>query len=757
MGDRISTPLTLSVACLLLTVGLTALPASAAAPIADFTISSPDDPITTQTTVTFTSTSQTCVDTGDCPGGEEEIRWENWTVTYVTDPTPDNHGPADDTVLRTESFGPDVAPGSSFSGVPFEDGTWEVTLEVTDEDDETDTISKTFDVVNVGPDADFNFHAPDDPDTAESTILTRSTSEDPDGDVVEEEWRVWLMEDDTPDANPPDDGPTLLHKEVRESGELFEQFDAGQYIDDDGFYRITLFVTDDDGDDTRHFVEFDVANLAPTGGFSISVDTGTPATVESTFTASSTLADSDGEITEEHWELWLIDDPTPDEDDPESFPSLIKQGTSDSGGSSFVFEVPDDGKYRVDLEGTDDDGAVVSLSKVITVSNTAPTVMMDLSATSDPISSIDDIAVDVDASDADGEIVEYIYNLRLLDDPTPDGEFDDAQQIFRITTTEASHTFSVPDDGEYQLFVGVLDDDGEKSVVDATFSVVNLAPDQPLLDIDPEDLAFHPDDPIHIKDLGPRGDRGDPDNQLESVVLHTPATGDIELQPGEHIVLDGYGVEACDEPVTLTYTDADGVSTTRTKEIDVDATLPTSAVGLPSTPSSGWYSGPVQVDVFSNDDCAGFSSATYTVDGASTTTQHHSFGFTVDGDGVHDVEVRATDRAGNVEDPVTRTVKIDTTDPEVEITSPCLTPLCEAGVEAGTVSNVIINADASDAGAGVDRVEFFIDGQLVGTDTDGSDGYATSWQASSGVHMVDVTAIDATGHSSTDSLLLVVT
>lgn len=756
MGDRISTPLTLSVAFLLLTVGLTALPASATAPIADFTISSPDNPITTQTSLTFTSTSQTCVDTGDCPNGEEEIRWENWTVTYLEDETPDNHGPADDSVLRTESFGPDAAPGSSFSGVPFEDGIWQVTLNVTDEDGESDTISKAFEVVNVAPNADFNFYAPDDPDTAASTILTRSTSDDVDGDVVEEKWRVWLMNDDSPDENLPNDGPTKLHEEVREAGDLGQQFDAGQYIDDDGFYRITLFVTDDDGDETRHYVEFDVANLAPTGGFTLSADGGTPYTTETTFTVSSTMSDVDGEVVEEHWELWILDDPTPDDDDPSSFPAKIGERTNSGGGTSESFSVPDDGEYLVKLFATDDDGDETYRNKVFTVSNTAPTVMMDLSATSDPISSVDDVTATVDASD-DGEIVEYIYNLQLIEDTTPDGTADDPGQIFRVTTTDATHTFSPPDDGEYKLYVGVVDDDGEKSVAAETFSVVNLAPDRPLLDIDPEDLAFQPDDVIQFTDLGPRADRGDPDGELASVTLHTPVTGDIALQPGEHIALDGYGVEACNEPVTLTYTDADGVSNARTYEIDVDATSPSSNLGLPAPTASGWYDGPVTVDVFSGDLCSGFASASYTIDGETETTSHPSFEFTVGGHGAHDVAVSATDRAGNSETPVTRTIKIDTTEPSVAVTSPCATPLCDVGVAAGTVSNVIINADASDTGSGVEKVEFFIDGELVGTDTDGSDGYATSWQASSGVHTVDVTATDGVALSSTDTHVLVVT
>jgi hypothetical protein len=74
--------------------------------------------------------------------------------------------------------------------------------------------------------------------------------------------------------------------------------------------------------------------------------------------------------------------------------------------------------------------------------------------------------------------------------------------------------------------------------------------------------------------------------------------------------------------------------------------------------------------------------------------------------------------------------------PSVTITNPA------AGA---TVSGTIaVTADAGDD-HGVTRVQFFVDGGTIGTDTDGSDGWSVSWdttQYSNGPHTVGATATD---------------
>lgn len=90
----------------------------------------------------------------------------------------------------------------------------------------------------------------------------------------------------------------------------------------------------------------------------------------------------------------------------------------------------------------------------------------------------------------------------------------------------------------------------------------------------------------------------------------------------------------------------------------------------------------------------------------------------------------------------------DTTPPSVDITDPK-----EGTIVSGTVA---ITANASD-NIGVSRVEFFVDSQLITTDT--SAPYSASWDSkssSNGSHRLTAKAFDAAGNQSTDSYLVTV-
>ena len=87
----------------------------------------------------------------------------------------------------------------------------------------------------------------------------------------------------------------------------------------------------------------------------------------------------------------------------------------------------------------------------------------------------------------------------------------------------------------------------------------------------------------------------------------------------------------------------------------------------------------------------------------------------------------------------------DPFDPTARITSPAENSEIEG-------ANAVFSANVTD-NVGVDRVEFYVDYDLVGTDTTGEgadgDGYSVEWDASvasSGWHYFDVVAYDVSGH-----------
>lgn len=88
--------------------------------------------------------------------------------------------------------------------------------------------------------------------------------------------------------------------------------------------------------------------------------------------------------------------------------------------------------------------------------------------------------------------------------------------------------------------------------------------------------------------------------------------------------------------------------------------------------------------------------------------------------------------------------------PSVDITAP---------VQGGTVSGtVVVTATASDD-KGVAQVEFLVDGARIGLDTQSSDGWSASWNASAaadGQHTITAKATDTAGKTASDAITVIV-
>ena len=107
---------------------------------------------------------------------------------------------------------------------------------------------------------------------------------------------------------------------------------------------------------------------------------------------------------------------------------------------------------------------------------------------------------------------------------------------------------------------------------------------------------------------------------------------------------------------------------------------------------NGWYADPATVQVSASDDRAVERLEVSVDDGSWTTLPGDSGEVRVAGDGVHTVQVRAVDEAGNVGEVRPLTVGIDAT-----------APVTRASLEGRSVTLA-----SADAGAGVDRVDYRI-------------------------------------------------
>ncbi len=165
----------------------------------------------------------------------------------------------------------------------------------------------------------------------------------------------------------------------------------------------------------------------------------------------------------------------------------------------------------------------------------------------------------------------------------------------------------------------------------------------------------------------------------------------------------------------------------RVCDSSLDDTAPQTSVAVaPDAPASGWYRGPVTVTLSADDGAGtGVASTQYRIgDGAWTA---YTAPFTVAETAT--VEYRSIDVRGNVEPTRTREVRIDSTAP----------------VSTATVSGsgpVTVRLAATDAGSGVSRIEFNVNGE-------GWIPYASATPpviTAAGAHVVEYRAVDVAGN-----------
>jgi len=308
----------------------------------------------------------------------------------------------------------DFGDGSTATGVKVstaytESGAYTVTLTVTDDDGATDTIATSKIVRNKSPVAIFTESA----ETVyinETISFNAAESYDPDGTIVNYSW-------DFGDGNT-GTGITVSHA-----------------YSDNGFYLVTLTVTDNDGATASAHATKTVMNRPPVASFTETAETvNTDETIS--FDASDS-SDPDGSIVNYSWDF----------------------GDGAKGtGVSVQHAYPQDGTYTVTLTVTDDDGATDTTSATKTVLNRIPIASFTESA--ETVSSGESIHFDASEShDPDGTIVNYLW------------DFGDGNTAVDV---EVDHAYE--DDGVYTVTLTVIDDDDATGLATATKNVLNRSP-----------------------------------------------------------------------------------------------------------------------------------------------------------------------------------------------------------------------------------------------------------------------------------------
>ncbi|MFD4975499.1 ThuA domain-containing protein [Streptomyces sp. NPDC058424] len=142
-----------------------------------------------------------------------------------------------------------------------------------------------------------------------------------------------------------------------------------------------------------------------------------------------------------------------------------------------------------------------------------------------------------------------------------------------------------------------------------------------------------------------------------------------------------------------------------TPAVEQDKTPPvTTAKTDPAQPDSGWFTGPVTVTLTAADEDkgSGVDRTEYKLDGGDWTA--YTGPVIVHGDGSHTLAYRSADKAGNVEDAKTLTVKVDATAP---MTTAKIASANDGGWHNGAVP---VTLTATDATSGVAKTEYSLDG-----------------------------------------------
>lgn len=156
--------------------------------------------------------------------------------------------------------------------------------------------------------------------------------------------------------------------------------------------------------------------------------------------------------------------------------------------------------------------------------------------------------------------------------------------------------------------------------------------------------------------------------------------------------------------------------------------------------ANGWYVSPVTLAATGTDDRGGaVALEAKTGDGDWAA---YAEPLAVADDGVHEVQVRGTDEAGNVSEPVAVTVQLDATAPVVSVTG------VEEGGSYDLGAAIELAASAEDATSGVAAVGVTLDGEAIES--------SSTLTPDVGAHELAVTATDEAGHVTESSVAFTV-
>ncbi len=435
-------------------------------------------------------------------------------------------------------------------------------------------------------------------------------------------------------------------------------------------------------------------NQPPTCSLSASPSMGTaPLTVE----FSMTTTDYDGIIT--NWTLDIDDDGTAEYAGTGN-PPATQQHTYTINGT-----------YTATLTVTDNNGATGIDTVTITVSssgNQSPICTLSANPTTGFIPFT--VTFTMTASDPDGTIATWTLDVNT------DGTIEYNGSGTPPSTQQ--HVYHTP--GTYTATLAVTDDQGATD----TATQDNIS-------------ALSDDDtpPITTIDINPAAPNGENNWYISNVTVTLTGTDNHSEVNVTYYRIDENSWITYDNPFIISQNGEHmvyfySIDTPGNEEeeksfsVKIDKAPPETTRSLtPYSPNgkNGWYTTNVQVMLSVSDGISGINGTWYRLDDAAW--QRYMGLLTLQDEGSHIFEYFSQDIAGNNETPKQVQIKIDTTQPSVSINKPKEKTLyvldreiIQLPLHTVILGKITIEPQASDTGSGIEKIEFFVDGELQYTD-----------------------------------------
>ncbi len=560
-----------------------------------------------------------------------------------------------------------------------------VGLRVTDDAGATATTTRTVSVHGTPPTASVSA-TPNPVTTGDPVNFDASASSDPEGPIAKYEWDL--------------DGNGSYETDTGATPSVSRTYTAK------GPVTVGLRVTDSDGATATATTGVLVQNRAPTASFAA-----TPNPVQTlsqvTFDASAST-DIDGTVAKYEWDL----------DGNGSY----ETDTGAAAGASRSFGTA--GEFTVGLRVTDDDGAVSTTTRTVTVQNRAPAASFTVSPNPVPTGT----AVSFDASgsvDPDGTVAKYEWDL--------DG--NGSYETDTGSTPTASKTYTAA--GTPTIGLRVTDDLGATATTTRVLTVQNRAP--------AASFTATPNPVPTGTAVGfDASGSADPDGIVAHYEWDLDGNGSYETDTGSTPTASKTYTAAGTPTIGLRVTDDLGATATTTRVLTVQNRLPTASFTV--TPNPVVSGSSVSFNASGSSDPDGTvakyewdldGNGTYETNTGTTATTSKAFPIA----GTVEIGLRVTDNNGGTA-TTTTTLTVSNRAPVASLTvSPNPVP---------TGTNVALNASgSSDPDGTIVKYEWDLDGNGTYETSTGTTATTTKAFPTPGTFTVGLRVTDNLGLTAT--------